>query len=128
MEVTPWEDAALASARLSQSCRRRRGTDGAAPSARPAETERRGSTLQKMVILATILTMISRTPRWSVADAKARFSELIERVHRGERVIVFRRGRPVLPRNGASATTRRIWRPASQGGCGSSRTSYLASR
>lgn len=31
-----------------------------------------------------------------VAEAKARFSELIERVARGERVVVSRRGRPVL--------------------------------
>ena len=32
----------------------------------------------------------------SVADAKRRFSELIERVGRGERFVVTRRGRPVL--------------------------------
>lgn len=32
----------------------------------------------------------------SVADAKRRFSELIERVGRGERFIVARRGKPVL--------------------------------
>ena len=32
----------------------------------------------------------------SVADAKRRFSELIERVQRGERFVVARRGRPVL--------------------------------
>lgn len=31
-----------------------------------------------------------------VAEAKARFSELIERVARGERIVVSRRGRPVL--------------------------------
>jgi len=31
-----------------------------------------------------------------VAEAKARFSELIERVAQGERVVVSRRGRPVL--------------------------------
>jgi prevent-host-death family protein len=31
-----------------------------------------------------------------VAEAKRRFSELIERVGRGERVVVARRGRPVL--------------------------------
>lgn len=31
-----------------------------------------------------------------VAEAKRRFSELIERVHRGERVVVFRRGRPAV--------------------------------
>jgi len=31
-----------------------------------------------------------------VAEAKARFSELIERVARGERFVVSRRGRPVL--------------------------------
>ncbi len=32
----------------------------------------------------------------SVAEAKRRFSELIERVGRGERVVVTRRGKPVL--------------------------------
>ncbi len=32
----------------------------------------------------------------SVADAKRRFSELIERVGRGERFLVTRRGKPVL--------------------------------
>ena len=31
-----------------------------------------------------------------VAEAKARFSELIERVSQGERFVVSRRGRPVL--------------------------------
>jgi hypothetical protein len=31
-----------------------------------------------------------------VAEAKSRFSELIERVGRGERFLVSRRGRPVL--------------------------------
>lgn len=32
----------------------------------------------------------------SVADAKRKFSELIERVGRGERFLVTRRGKPVL--------------------------------
>ena len=32
----------------------------------------------------------------NVADAKRRFSELIERVQRGERFVVSRRGKPVL--------------------------------
>ena len=32
----------------------------------------------------------------TVADAKRRFSELIERVGRGERFVVTRRGKPVL--------------------------------
>ena len=31
-----------------------------------------------------------------VAEAKSRFSELIDRVERGERFIIARRGRPVL--------------------------------
>lgn len=31
-----------------------------------------------------------------VADAKRRFSELIDRVRRGERFVVMRRGRPAL--------------------------------
>ena len=30
-----------------------------------------------------------------VADAKARFSELLERVSRGERLVIARRGKPV---------------------------------
>ena len=47
-------------------------------------------------------TMTSRghdvimTEQVSVADAKRRFSELIERVGRGERFLVTRRGKPVL--------------------------------
>lgn len=36
------------------------------------------------------------TDEVSVADAKRRFSELIERVGRGERFLVTRRGKPVL--------------------------------
>jgi prevent-host-death family protein len=36
------------------------------------------------------------TESMSVADAKRRFSELIERVGRGERFVVTRRGKPVL--------------------------------
>lgn len=32
----------------------------------------------------------------SVAEAKRRFSELIDRVGRGERIVVTRRGKPVL--------------------------------
>ena len=36
------------------------------------------------------------TEQVSVADAKRRFSELIERVGRGERFLVTRRGKPVL--------------------------------
>jgi prevent-host-death family protein len=32
----------------------------------------------------------------SVAEAKARFSQLIDRVQQGERFIIARRGRPVL--------------------------------
>ena len=36
------------------------------------------------------------TETLSVADAKRRFSELIERVQRGERFVVARRGTPVL--------------------------------
>jgi prevent-host-death family protein len=36
------------------------------------------------------------TERLGVADAKRRFSELIDRVSDGERFVVERRGRPVL--------------------------------
>lgn len=48
-----------------------------------------------------IMTYMSERPKAAqeglgVAEAKARFSELIERVARGERVVVSRRGRPVL--------------------------------
>ena len=32
----------------------------------------------------------------SVAEAKRRFSELIERVKKGERIVVSRRGKPVM--------------------------------
>ena len=34
--------------------------------------------------------------RLGVAEAKARFSELIDRVGRGERFVVYRRGKPAL--------------------------------
>lgn len=36
------------------------------------------------------------TSTLSVAEAKRRFSELIERVGRGERIVVSRRGKPAL--------------------------------
>jgi len=39
---------------------------------------------------------VTMTEVLSVADAKRRFSELIERIQRGERFVVARRGRPVL--------------------------------
>jgi prevent-host-death family protein len=39
---------------------------------------------------------VTMTEVVSVADAKRRFSELIERVGRGERFVVERRGKPVL--------------------------------
>ena len=42
--------------------------------------------------------MVIMTRKWEVvgvADAKARFSELLERVSRGERLVVARRGKPV---------------------------------
>jgi prevent-host-death family protein len=35
-------------------------------------------------------------PTLGVAEAKSRFSELIDRVARGERFVIARRGRPVL--------------------------------
>lgn len=38
--------------------------------------------------------MVSEWETVGVADAKARFSELLERVGRGERVLVARRGKP----------------------------------
>lgn len=40
--------------------------------------------------------MIIMTGKLGVAEAKRRFSELIDRVQRGERVVVFRRGRPAM--------------------------------
>ena len=40
--------------------------------------------------------MTDMAERLSVAEAKKRFSELIDRVSRGERFIVARRGRPAL--------------------------------
>ena len=42
------------------------------------------------------MTFMSDPAKLGVAEAKARFSELIERVARGERFVVSRRGRPVL--------------------------------
>lgn len=40
--------------------------------------------------------MILMTQTLSVAETKRRFSELIERVQRGERIVVSRRGKPVV--------------------------------
>ena len=37
-----------------------------------------------------------RAPPMSVAQTKRRFSELIDRVQRGERIVVARRGKPVM--------------------------------
>lgn len=44
----------------------------------------------------TIMAMQSRQEDLGVAEAKARFSELIERVAKGERFIVTRRGKPAV--------------------------------
>lgn len=47
---------------------------------------------------------------FGVAEAKSRFSELIERVQQGERFLIARRGRPVLalvPPDQATAPTPR---------------------
>jgi prevent-host-death family protein len=46
--------------------------------------------------MRTLTRMSDPAEEFGVAEAKARFSELIERVARGERVVVSRRGRPVL--------------------------------
>ena len=48
----------------------------------------------------------------SVAEAKARFSELIERVQRGERFVVARRGKPALALVPAEEADRRPSSPA----------------
>ena len=45
--------------------------------------------------MMTIMTlMVRERETLGVADAKARFSELLERVSRGERFVVARRGKP----------------------------------
>ena len=44
----------------------------------------------------TFMSEPAEHAKLGVAEAKARFSELIERVTRGERIVVSRRGRPVL--------------------------------
>src|SRR5438445_9037864 len=46
--------------------------------------------------MLTYMSDAAEQTELGVAEAKARFSELIERVARGERFIVSRRGRPVL--------------------------------
>ena len=51
----------------------------------------------------------------SVADAKRRFSELIERVGRGERFVVTRRGRPVLALLSPEAVPEDADKPAKRG-------------
>jgi prevent-host-death family protein len=42
------------------------------------------------------MSELTQADALGVAEAKARFSELIERVSRGERIIVSRHGRPVV--------------------------------
>jgi prevent-host-death family protein len=44
--------------------------------------------------IMTIMTIMTNEAVVGVAEAKARFSELLERVGRGERILVARRGRP----------------------------------
>jgi prevent-host-death family protein len=51
--------------------------------------------LREMVIAPTIMTMSSRSDRWSVADAKARLSELMEEARERPQTIE-RRGRPLV--------------------------------
>lgn len=48
-----------------------------------------------MVILSNVMTMSSRGSRWSVADAKARLSELMQRARERPQTIE-RRGRPLV--------------------------------
>jgi prevent-host-death family protein len=48
-----------------------------------------------MVITPTIMTMSSRSGHWSVADAKARLSELMEKA-RATPQTIERRGRPLV--------------------------------
>jgi prevent-host-death family protein len=48
-----------------------------------------------MVIEGTMMTMSSRTSRWSVADAKAHLSELMEEARKRPQTIE-RRGKPVV--------------------------------
>ena len=48
--------------------------------------------------------------RIGLAEAKARFSELMERVGRGERIVVYRRGKPaaaIVPPRGTQVGKRR---------------------
>ena len=59
----------------------------------------------------TIMTMQSRQEDLGVAEAKARFSELIERVARGERIVVTRRGKPAVALVPADQATPRPARP-----------------
>jgi len=49
--------------------------------------------------------MVRKWETVGVADAKARFSELLERVARGERLVVARRGKPVAVLAPPSAVT-----------------------
>ena len=51
--------------------------------------------LRDMVITPTIMTMSSRMRHWSVADAKARLSELMEEA-RSRPQTIERRGRPLV--------------------------------
>jgi prevent-host-death family protein len=53
----------------------------------------------------------SRSNTVSVAEAKARFSELIDRVQQGERFVIARRGRPVLALVPPDQAAGRVSRP-----------------
>jgi prevent-host-death family protein len=51
--------------------------------------------LHEMVILSSMMTMSPRGSRWSVADAKARLSELMQQA-REQPQTIERRGRPLV--------------------------------
>ena len=60
----------------------------------------------------TFMSDLPEHEELGVAEAKARFSELIERVARGERLVVSRRGRPVLALVRPDDVASRSGRPA----------------
>lgn len=55
--------------------------------------------------------MVRKREIVGVAEAKARFSELLERVGRGERLVVARRGKPVAVLAPPSAVTEPVEHP-----------------
>ena len=60
----------------------------------------------------TETTMDTRRRTYSVAEAKTRLSELLDRVEAGEEIVITRRGRPIARIAGAEATGKKLPLPS----------------